>query len=136
VTSLAIRIAAPGQAGIELAGMAAMERLLDGVMLDFAPVSLLAGANAVEAGRMLQTIWTRNGVDPGEARGAFNLDPVGTLARAGALPVAVEQAFAQTVRFAVSARAAWPNASTICVDVSPYHDGGAGEALELACMCA
>jgi len=136
VTSLALRIAAPGQSGIELPEMSAMERLLDGVMLDFAPVSLLAGCRAVEAGRMLQSIWTKNGISPAEARGAFNLDPVGILARSGALPVAMDQALAETVRFAAPARAAWPNVSTVQVDVSPYHDGGAGEALELACMCA
>lgn len=136
VTSVALRIAAPGQNGVELAGMDGLERLLDGVMLDMAGVSLHAGCEAAAAGRALQAVWTKSGVAAEQANGAFNLDPVGTLARTGALPLSMEQALGEMAQFAIPARAAWPNVSTVLVDATPWHDGGGGEAMELACICA
>lgn len=134
--SLSLRIAAPGQAGIELAELSGIERLLDGVYLDYAAISLHAGVNAAPAGRALQAVWTKIGLAPEKARGAFNLDPIGALARTGALPHSMENALAEAIRFALPARADWPHASTVLIDTTPYHDAGAGEALELACMCA
>ena len=52
-------------------------RLLDGVLLDVAPVVLDAGRRWVDAARALRSIWRRTGVDPAAVRGSFGADPFG-----------------------------------------------------------
>lgn len=135
-SSIALQVAAPEQAGVELSTLADLKRVLEGVHLDFAPVSLHAGANAVPLANALQDLWRERGMTGETARGAFNADPLGVLARAGALPESLEQALAGMAGLARGARDEWPNASAVLVDATAYHDAGASEAQELACLCS
>ncbi len=136
VSSLSLQIAAPGQFGIAAHSKDDLARVLDGVQLDSVPVSLMAGARAPDAVQALIGVWEDAHVSPDKAAGAFNLDPLGTLARAGELPVAIDQALGGMAQFVKDAANFGPQVTVVGVDVRPYHDGGAGEAQELACLCA
>lgn len=136
VSSITLQIAAPGQSGIRLSTAGDMATILDGVHLGYAGVSICAGANTIPAANMLQALWNKRGIAPDKAVGAFNADPLGVLAATGSLPVSLEDALAASAQLAQSTRDTYPNVTAILVDTAPYHNGGASEALELACLCA
>lgn len=136
VSSICLQIAAPGQFGLEMSSPADLVRALDGVMLDLAGISLFAGANTGAAAEVLQALWREKDIAADRVSGAFNADPLGILARTGALPIAIEQALAEMAQLALTAQRSYPRMKAILVDAGPYHDGGASEAQELACLCA
>ncbi len=113
-----------------------LDRLLTGVYLDLLTVSLDAGAQFVPAAAMLQALWNRRGIAADAAKGAFNADPLGTLARTGSLPVSRNAALAQLADLARHTAAASPNVTAVGVDTSPYHDAGATESQDLAISMA
>lgn len=113
-----------------------LDRLLTGVYLDLVTVSLDAGAQFLPAAAMLQALWRRRGIAAEVAKGAFNADPLGTLARTGSLPVSTDAAAAQLADLARHTAGAWPNVTAVGVDTSPYHDAGATESQDLALSMA
>ena len=66
------------------------------------------------------------------ARLAFNVDPIGALARTGALPGSVEEEMAQAASFARDAGPEFPQASMLRADSRPVHEAGGTEVQELA----
>jgi methylmalonyl-CoA mutase len=108
VTSLLLRFDAAARHGLdpddpaaaELAGrdglmvyhLDDLDAALAGVHLDMIGVTLEAGAAFMPAAALLTALWRRRGVGPGQARGAFNADPLAVLARDGQLPASPEAA--------------------------------------------
>ncbi len=152
VTSALVRLDAAGRAGLDgdadaaaqLAGRDGvmvysaddLETVLGGVFLEAAPVALEAGAQFLPAAAMLAAVWRKRGLAPDSVLGAFNADPIGTLAATGALPVTVEQALRDLADLAVHTAKTWPQVTAVKVDTAPYHGGGASEAQDLACALA
>lgn len=134
-SSVALSIAAPEQHGIA-ADEAAVGRALEGVYLDFAAIALEPGEAYGAAADALIKTWANRGIADEQAAGCFGADPLGTLARAGGLTVSLDQAFEQAVSLAGVVRDRFPKVTALRVDSRPYHDGGASEAEELACLCA
>ena len=105
-------------------------RLLDGVLLDIAPVILDAGRRWGDAARALRSIWRRAGVDPTAVRGSLGADPFGAWAidrdvtqldnDLGALPGEAR-----------SLHAEHPNVRVATIDGTRFHDAGASDAQEL-----
>lgn len=135
-SSVALQIAAPGQTGTHISTANDLEAALDGVHLDFAHISLLAGASAPDAAAMLDALWKKKGIEAENAVGAFNADPLGVLVSTGNLPVSMDEAMDACVQLALSTRDAYAGVTALLVDTAPYHNGGASEAQELACLCA
>lgn len=129
-TSVLLQIAAPGWSGIAYE-QAAMARALQGVMLDVAPVSLVAGEYTPDAAGSLIALWRAAGVAEARRRGAFNYDPLGTLAATGALYHAVPRAL-EIAAGLVSTAEAMPGVSALRANGHVWHQGGATEAQELA----
>lgn len=113
-----------------------LDRALKDVLLDLVPISLDAGAQALPAAAMLAALWRKRGVAPGQARGAFNADPLGTLAATGHLPVALSGALERMADLALWTAEEWPAATAVGVDTSPYYDAGATESQDLAAAMA
>jgi methylmalonyl-CoA mutase len=133
VTSLELRIAAPGQFGLPYAGDA-IATALAGVSLDACPVALDAGEYTTDAAGALIALWRKAGIGEARWRGAFNYDPLGTLARTGALYHPLDRALAIAGRFLADHRQ--PGVRTLLADGRPFHEAGASEAQELAAMLA
>lgn len=134
-SSVSLSIAAPEQNGIP-SDETAVARALDGVYLDFAAIALEPGEAYGAAADALIKTWANRGISDEQAAGCFGADPLGTLARAGGLTVSLDQAFEQAISLAGVTRDRFPKVTALRVDGRPYHDGGASEAEELACLCA
>ena len=134
VTSLALQITAPGQAGLSYAAEA-LAVALDGVFLEGCAVALDARENTMDAAGSLIEIWRHRGVGENRRRGAFNHDPLGVLARTGTLYYPHARACEIAAKFVGDCRT-MTNVTALLTDGRPYHEAGAGEAQELAAMLA
>ncbi|THA41035.1 methylmalonyl-CoA mutase family protein [Streptomyces sp. A1547] len=126
VTSLWLSLGGPGGLPVD-----ALPRVLDGVYLDLAPVSLDAGAEYAEAARALLRLYAERGVTPEAARASLGADPLGHEARTGEV---LDPAGA--VGLAREAAAHWPGVRALAVDALPYHEAGGSAAEELGLSLA
>ncbi len=90
-----------------------LDRALDGVMLDLAPVFIEGDA------RLLPDLWRRRGLSADKAPGALSCDPL-----SGDMEISK-----------VTARD-YPLVTSVLVDSLPYHSKGASDVIELACAIA
>ena len=91
VQAITLQIAAPGQFGLPYSD-GAIAAALKGVHLDACPVALAAGEYTADAAGALIAAWRAAGLAESQWQGAFNYDPLGTLAATGALYHPVERA--------------------------------------------
>ncbi|WP_406283235.1 methylmalonyl-CoA mutase subunit beta [Embleya sp. NBC_00896] len=108
-----------------------LARVLDGVLLDLAPVALATGADFVPAADALLAVLRASDVAPGELRGNLGADPISLHARTGA-----GADLAAAAELAVRARAEFPALQAIAVDGQPYHEAGGSEGQELGAATA
>ena len=134
-TSIALHIGGTNPHG-EAQTLEDLDQALDGVHLDLAPIALDASADALAAAAALIALWQRRAIAPDAALAAFNVDPLGALARGGVLPGALDTALAQAADLAALTAARFANVTALSIDTSPYHDAGASEAQELAAALA
>jgi len=102
-----------------------MKALLDGVLVDLAPVALDGGS--VEAAQWLAA--ALKDVGAATAPPAFNIDPVGALMRDGVLG---DGAMKAATTFAQAQRVVFPHATWFRADGRPVHEAGGSEAQEIA----
>lgn len=110
-----------------------LDAVLDGVLLDLAPVHLEPGSNFSHAADMLAAVWERRDVAHAEARGGVGADPLGVLATLGRLPQGLDAAMSEVAALATRF-ADRPSVSVVRVDTTPYVEAGASEVQELAAM--
>jgi methylmalonyl-CoA mutase len=134
VTSLLLQIKAPGQFGISYRGKP-LATALAGVPLERIAVALDARENTLDAAGSLTEIWHDAGIGETARRGAFNFDPLGTLAATGTLYYPAGRSCQIAAKF-VADGAAMPGVSALLADGRPYHEAGGSEAQELAAMLA
>jgi methylmalonyl-CoA mutase len=104
--------------------------LLDGVLLDAAPVVLDAGTRWLAAATALTRVWAARGADPERVGGSFGADPFGgwLADRDGERLDTDLQALASE---ALLLTAEHPNVRVATVDGTRFHDRGASDAQEL-----
>ncbi len=134
-TSIVLQLATPGQFGLA-PRYDAIAAALDGLPLDRLTVCFSAGDQYFGAAQCLLTIWDATGRPAASARGAIHADPLGTLARTGALESGLWPALELLGQFVDSSMVSWPNVRLLLADGTLYHDAGASEAQELAAMLA
>ncbi|MFF8950514.1 methylmalonyl-CoA mutase family protein [Streptomyces sp. NPDC014940] len=117
-----------GEGGIPVSGL---DRALDGVYLDLAPVVLDAGRDTEAAAEALLRLYEARGVDPGAVRGGLGGDPLGHEARTG-VPLDVAPFAALAGRCAGT----YPGLRALTVDALPYHEAGGSAAQELGASIA
>ncbi|HEX2840366.1 methylmalonyl-CoA mutase family protein [Hyphomicrobium sp.] len=127
-------IEAPGQTGCRISSAADMATALAGMRLDLAPLELRAGLGAADAARHLIAALPGLDIPSKSAQVFLGLDPIGSLARWGTLPLAVDKALVETMALAREARAEVPSVRSVRVDATVYHEAGATEAFELAAL--
>ena len=134
VTSVEIRCRAPGQAGLPV-DPHAMMTALDGVDLSICPVSLDAGENFGAAAAYLLGNWAKGKIAAGKRHGAFNADPLGTMAKNGGLAQSLDGVMAGAMAL-MRKTLELPLVTAMRVDGAVYHNAGASEAQELAAALA
>ncbi len=135
-TSITIRIAAPGQFGLKVDKIEDLFEALKSVNLKSTPVSLEAGSHTHKLAHAFVEHWQKVNTSTQICRIAFNADPLGGLARTGSLPVSLEEAWAELASLTGLIQSNLPETRTIMVDGRPYHEAGASEAQEIACLAA
>lgn len=136
VMGLVLTLDPEGRRGTVVRSKADLARLLDGVDLALAPVTLDAGINATAAAAMLLALWREQGIEPAAASGHLGLDPLASLAGVGRLGASVETSLEEMGSLAVHLTERWPNVSAAMVSTRAYHSAGASEAQELGAMLA
>ncbi|WP_295557133.1 methylmalonyl-CoA mutase family protein [uncultured Hyphomicrobium sp.] len=131
-----LEIEAPGQTGCRIQSAADMVAALSGMRIDLAPVELKAGLGAADAAAQLVSALPGLGIPAKSAQVFLGLDPIGSLARWGTLPAPVQQVLVESIALAGEVGAEVPNARTIKVDATVYHEAGATDAFELAALGA
>ncbi len=121
-----------GDSGIAISTLSDLSQVLDGVLLEVARVALDAGSAFLPAAAFLVGIWEERGLDPEDVLGSFRADPIGSFAREGELPYSPEEGLAYAAQLALESARTYPAVRALGVDTSPYVDGGATPAWELA----
>jgi methylmalonyl-CoA mutase len=148
VTSLRLRFDAAARSGLDpssdagaaLAGSDGimiycvddLDEVLADVQLGSLQVTIDAGAAFLPASAMLVGLWQRRGISPGDARGAFNADPLAALAREGGLPTSAGDALDLLADLATWTSQRFPRVTAVEVDTTPYHDAGATATQDIA----
>ncbi|MBI1384034.1 MAG: methylmalonyl-CoA mutase [Rhizobiales bacterium] len=135
VTSITLRLEAPGQFGLR-PRHEAIAAALEGVHLDMISIGLEAGEDYLGAAQSLAAIWQERGIADGVARGAINADPLGALARVGVLEDRAHDALQTLALFAAANVGRRPGVRLLLADGRPYHNAGASEAEEIAAVLA
>ncbi len=127
--SLLIHVDPSGENGVAIAGRADLERVLEGVLLDLAPVALDAGYLGVQAADWLAEIAEARTLQP---QLFLHIDPLSTFARTGASPspIASHLIAAGQVARRIAAE------SSFLASGQVVHEAGGGEAQELGFMAA
>ena len=112
-------------------GLADLDALLAGVMLDIIPVRIDAGTSAGHVAAMLAAKVERDGVDPASLTIAFGIDPVGAFARRGTLEDWAGAA-AKASDAVLALRRRGFGGSQLVADGRVIHDAGGSEVQELA----
>jgi methylmalonyl-CoA mutase len=133
-TSLKLQIAGRSWAGLT-GDTATLSKALKGVLLDVCPIALEAGEETSAAAASLAELWRAANISDIARLGAFNADPLGTLALTGSLRQPLDAAMAEATGLAASALGA-PHLTALVADGHPYHAAGASEAQELAVVLA
>ena len=113
----------------------AIAAALDGVMLDVCPIVLVADAASYDAALALLAVWQMRNIDNDARAGHFGADPLSVLAVSGRLDEPVETALARAIALVKLAEPS-PRVTALTADGVCYHNAGASEAQELACMLA
>ena len=130
--SLLLRLDPTGAAGVAVGGADDVARVLDGVLLDAAPIALDAGFLGPKAADWLGAA----------AKGApaaplsFHLDPLSALATSGASPGPIEAHLIAAATVAARLAETYPKASLFLASGRAAHEAGGGGALELGLAAA
>jgi methylmalonyl-CoA mutase len=112
-------------------GLADLDALLAGVMLDLIPLRIDAGTSAGHVAAMLAAKAERDGLDPKSLTVAFGIDPIGAFARRGTLE-SWDGAAAKASDAVLALRARGFAGTQLAADGRVIHDAGGSEAQELA----
>lgn len=130
-TSLDLHLDLIGEgAGVSVRSVEDLTRLLDGVMLDLAPISLRAGALSTIAAAWLSEALEAGNVVGVLPAGCLGLDPLSTLASHGVLPQSPTEVIAEGVL--IARESTTPRVRTFRSSAVVAADAGASEGQELA----
>lgn len=134
VSSIELTVDPTGATGVAMTDLASMSRALDGVIPSIATVSIsrsgAAGLGLATAATL--ALWAETTAEPKAAKLAFNLDPLGTLARTGLLEIGLDAAFRDTATLAQAVGLRFPHATVFRADGQVLHEAGSGPVMELA----
>lgn len=130
--SVLVKIDPTGRDGVAVASQADLARVLEGVLLDLAPVALDAGFLGPEAADWLAAL-AKNAPN---APLAFHFDPLGAFAETGASPGPADSHVVAAATTGVRLSRAYPKASLFLASGRVVHEAGGSEAQELAFAAA
>jgi methylmalonyl-CoA mutase len=127
-----LRIDPTGKTGVAAASGDHLARILDGVMLELAPVALDAGFLGPQAADWLGAVAKAAPT----ALVRFHLDPLSAYAEAGASPGPIEAHLISAANVAARLAQTYPRAQLFLASGRVVHEAGGGEAAETAFAAA
>ncbi len=118
-TEILLAIDPTGVEGVAVSDVDQLDEVLDGVLLDIAPIALEGDPAGAD---LLLELYRRRGHPTDELTGSLRLDPI------GANVIGLDDAIAKLSEV----RAEFPRLQVLAVDTAPYAEAGAGGVLELA----
>ncbi|NBC21329.1 MAG: methylmalonyl-CoA mutase [Alphaproteobacteria bacterium] len=136
VSSVELHIDPTGRAGVAVHDATTLDTALAGVMAQICPVALdpIDGPGTKAAG--LLALWAERQDEPKAVRAAFNIDPLGALARTGLLEDGLDLSFRKAAALTETLSLRFPLASVLRVDARPVHEAGGSPAQELGALVA
>lgn len=136
VSSVELRIDPVGLGGVAIHDGATLAMALSGVMAGICPVALdhVDGPGTKAAAWL--ALWAEEQDDPKSVRAAFNIDPLGALARTGVLEDGLDLAFKKVAALVETLSLRFPLASVLRIDARPIHEAGGSQAQELGALVA
>ena len=131
-SSLLLRLDPTGQHGVAVGSSEDLERLLNGVLTDLAPVALDAGFLGPTCADWLAGAAKASPAAPL----ALHLDPLSAFARAGVSPGPIEAHLIAAAQVAVRLADIYPKASLFLAGGAVAHEAGGSPAWELAVAVA
>ena len=123
-TSVEVQLDLGGGEGVSIRTPEELARVLDGVVLEAAPVSLRAGAHAATVAQWYRDLLAARGVHGAEPSGSLGIDPIGTLVTTGSVPMDAQMMAAMDVSNT-------PRLRTFLASGAPASGAGASEAQEI-----
>ena len=123
-TSIEVQLDLGGGQGVSIRTPEELARVLDGVVLEAAPVSLRAGTHAAVAADWYRELLAARGVHGVEPSGSLGLDPVATLVSTGEVAMDAQMRAGMEVSNT-------PRVRTFLASGAPASDAGASEAQEI-----
>ena len=140
VSSIELRIDEDGGRGVCIRTIKDIAVTLEDVNLELASVGLdttgASAAHSMEAAALFASYVQSQKVNTSDLALAFNIDPIGTLARTGSLPHTAENAVNEAVEASKFLNADFASSTILRADSRPAHESGASEAQELAFAAA
>ncbi|THD59343.1 methylmalonyl-CoA mutase family protein [Phenylobacterium sp.] len=127
-----VRIDPAGKTGVAVGSAADLARVLDDVILEFAPVTLDAGFLGPQAADWLGAVAKASPT----ALVRFHLDPLSAFAEAGASPGPIEAHLISAANVAARLAETYPHAQFFLASGRVVHEAGGGEAGEVAFAAA
>lgn len=128
-TSIALRVAGGGVAGLPIASF---DAVFDGIHLNMCGVQLMADEEFEAAGKAYLNLLDIRAVSADEARGSLGADPISKLAITGRLLTPLSESIKSAAELAADTSLRYPHISTFNVSGHNYHSAGASEAQELS----
>jgi len=120
--------------GVCVHSAADLDRALDGVLLDIAPVVLQPGAGFTVAAAWWREVLISRGVDTASVDGCLGADPIGTLAAEGILAQGLDRALIELGLLAAGTAVSSPEVRTAMIDAGPWVEAGATPVQQLAAV--
>jgi methylmalonyl-CoA mutase len=137
-SSIELRVDAAGEHGVVARSAVDVQNILRFMRLDLATVALeAAGASTAQGIELAALLAASHVTRPASSvHIAFNVDPIGALARTGVLPGRADDELEQAALFARDAATDFSLATTLRADSRPVHEAGGTEVQELAFLIA
>lgn len=132
VSSIVLKLDVEGKTGVAVQTLADLEKTLEGVYLDLAPVVLEGYPSLVFAAYLAQLVIKRG--QAASFAGNFGLDLISAFAAKGRITSDLDTARGRTADFAQYVTKTFPKARTFHATSTVYHSAGASEAQELGCV--
>ena len=130
--SAIVRIDPTGKTGVAVGSAGALAQVLDGVIVELAPVALDAGFLGPQAADWLGSVAKASP----KALLRFHLDPLSGLAEAGASPGPIEAHLISAATVGARLADTYPQAQLFLASGRVVHEAGGGEAEEVAFAAA
>lgn len=121
-----------GDKGVSISSIQDIQVALEGIDLETTPFFVQAGISGLSVYSMIVGHLMKSGTDTRKLRGCVGMDPLGTLAKEGALPFSIAKAYDLMAKVTVWAKLETPEVKTILIQGDSYHSAGGNAVQELA----